>query len=266
MDNLILQEFDYLLKAKSANSNVKKYNLYLEQIKRALGNEYLDNLDEKIERWIDSTRYEMFSDCKPVQFYFQTKMLYRDGFYEAAIVVGRSICEMFCYHYLSSVPNQYKDLEEIERTNFRELINYIFIPKEMPGDFFEKFDSVFSNEEKAFLKVSFPVLDEKIVFKNTKNKKKLSQIILLLKKCLPEAFWLQYDLFNCIYDIGNNYVHPRANTDPKADSLLLINKIGQALFATYGVLSVNDILGKVVKTAYASYPDICKCNHLLIEI
>lgn len=266
MEKLILQEFEYLLKAKSSHSDTEKYNRHFKEIKEALGNEYLDNLDEKIERWIKVTHYEMFSESNPVKFYFQAKMLYRDGFYEAAIVIGRSICEMFCYHYLSSVPNQYNNIQEIEKTNFRELINYIFIPKEMPGDFFEKFDSLFSDKDKILLKRFFATVGNKVVFQNTKRKENLSRIILLLKKCLPEGIWFQYDLLNSVYDMGNDYVHPKGNKDAKVDSLILLNKIGQVLFATYGIKSVNDIVGKVVQTAYASYPDICKCNHLLISI
>lgn len=266
MDKLILQEFEYLLKAKSAHSNAEKFKKYFEKIKQDLGAEYLDNIDEKIQRWIESTHYEMFADSKPVQFYIQAKMLYRDGFYEAAIIIGRSICEMFCYHYLSSVQNQYGNLEEIEKTNFRELINYIVIPKNIPGDFFEKFDSTFTDEEKAFLKRYFIGDGKKVVFRNTKKKEHLSKIISLLKKCLPSEFWFQYDLLNSVYDIGNDYVHPKANKNSKADSLTVINKIGEVLFATYGIKTVDEMIGKIVQTAYASYPDICKCNHLLINI
>ena len=266
MSKEILQEFEYLLKAKLSEEQKSNYKAYFAQIKKDLGSEYLDNIDDKVERWIKITHYDFFHDSKPVQFYIQAKMLYRDGFYDAAIVVGRSICEMFCFDYLSSVPNPYNGLKEIEKTNFRELINYMVIPKEMPGDFFDKFINALTAQEVGYLKRFFSIVDDKIIFLETKKKEHLTKIITYLKKCFAADYWFQYDMLNSVYDIGNDYVHPKANNNSKIDSEIILNKIGQVLFATYGIHSTNQLIGNVVKTAYADYPDICKCNHLLITV
>ncbi|RZM24567.1 MAG: hypothetical protein EOO88_22405, partial [Pedobacter sp.] len=65
-----------------------------ERISNALKKEYIENSDDKLNRWIEVTAALWFRDVAPVRFYLQAKMLYRDGFYEAAIILSRSICEM----------------------------------------------------------------------------------------------------------------------------------------------------------------------------
>jgi len=265
----VVQEFEYLTKASRAinKDDIESAKQYISIIEQDLKGEYIDNIKDKVERWIEITKYEMFRECTPVNFYIQAKMLYRDGYYEAAIMLSRSICEQFCYDYLSSIPNKFKDRQEIEETNFRTLINYIVVPKIIDKQSFQDILSNVENDDRNILKANYVKLsDGKFEFKQTTDKTKLKKIIKAIKTGANNLEWYQYDLINEVYDIGNDFVHPKSDKNPKTNAKEIIAKIGEVLFITYGIRNIQDILGNVVKTAYSNYPDICKCNHLLIDI
>jgi hypothetical protein len=48
-------------------------------------------------------------------------MLYRDGFYEATIMVSRSIAEMICSDRLDGVAHPFGSMQQVERKCFREM-------------------------------------------------------------------------------------------------------------------------------------------------
>ena len=62
-----------------------------------------------------ATVAQRFDDTAATRAYIQAKMLYRDGFYEATIMVARSIAEMFCYDRLDRMTNPFGTREQIER-------------------------------------------------------------------------------------------------------------------------------------------------------
>jgi hypothetical protein len=209
-NELILSEYEYLLRIKDAGSK-KQHDKFLDQIRKDLSGEYLDNLDKKIERWVDVTNYMYLESNKPVEFYIQAKMLYRDGFFEASIQMSRSICEMICYDLLRAIIHPFGGNDDIEKQDFRTLLKYVHD-------------------------------------KSTH----LSQ----------EAF----DSLNRIYNIGNNYVHPKSKQKPKNDSRKCLIELGKVIFELYGIKNFDNVIGKTIQTAYANFPDICNCYRLLIEV
>jgi len=62
---------------------------------------------------------------------------------------------------------------------------------------------------------------------------------------------------NSLYDVGNNYVHPKAGQNAKDDSLNALNLLGIAVFEEYGVKSSDEWIGRTLRTPYTDYPDIC---------
>lgn len=63
------------------------------------------------------------------------------------------------------------------------------------------------------------------------NFRKLSRFLKEDVRVLPDR---SFNLMNEIYDIGNNYVHPKANQNPKDDSKTCLLKLGEALWSIYG--------------------------------
>jgi len=143
-----------------------------------------------------------FDDTAPTRAYIQAKMLYRDGFYQATIMVARSIAEMFCYDRLDRMPNPFGTREQIEQKNFRPLLKWLF-------------ENDLSVNERVF------------------------------------------NNLNELYDLGNNYVHPKAGHDAKEDSLRALHLIGESLFEIYGIKGIDDLIGKKLRTPYMDFPDIC---------
>ncbi len=206
----ILQEYEYLLGASAAQSrgDRESYESFVADIRKDVAGEYTNNIDKKIERWIDVTRAQYWRRSQSVLFYIQAKMLYRDAFYEATIMMARSVCEMICYELLDQHPHPFGSREEVERVCFRKLAKFLF-------------------EE---------------------------------SRALPQR---SFDLMNEIYDIGNNYVHPKSNQEPKEDSKTCLLKLGDALWQLFGVTSLP--VGEWVETAYAAFPEICSSYHFWIE-
>jgi hypothetical protein len=205
-ENVILQEYELLIGANLARTrgDQESYESFLNDIQKDLNEEYIGNLDEKIDRWLDVTRIMHFRNERPVELYMQAKLLYRDGFYEAAIMFSRSTAEFICYYILQDLEHPFGTPEEIEKQNFRKLVKYIF-------------------EDAHYI-------DERI-----------------------------YALLNSIYDIGNNYVHPKANKQAKQDARVCMMLLGESIDRLYGVRSFT--VDSHLKNAYDVFPDICRGLH-----
>ncbi len=66
-----------------------------------------------------------------------------------------------------------------------------------------------------------------------------------------------FDNLNAMYDLGNNYVHPKAGQCSKDDSIKALHLVGESVFEVYGVKSIDEMIGRTIKTAYADFVDIC---------
>lgn len=175
-----------------------------------LASEYRANIEEKICRWATSTIVLRFYDRPPPRAYIQAKMLYRDGFYEATIMVARSTAEMVCYDRLDGLQHPFGTVQQVEKRGFRELVRWL-----------------------------------------VGNDQRLTQTA--------------FDRLNALYDLGNNYVHPKAGQNAKDDSLKALHLLGEAIFEVYGVKSIDDLVGRTMKTPYADYPDICSGSNFLLS-
>lgn len=163
----ILQEFEHLLRLRefnSAGNKLLEQKAYSE-VKSSLGKEYIDNIDEKILRWINVTKAEYFLDKKSVETYLEAKMLFRDGFFKAGISVCRTICEMICYETLSNINHPFGDLASIEQKSYRPLLKFIAFPKTITkADFNDKIlKAIPDGDEKNFLNLRLQ-LKETIIF------------------------------------------------------------------------------------------------------
>jgi hypothetical protein len=206
----VIIDYENLLRARALGSaSDARLPGVLEEIRKDVSGEYAANLEQKIERWIDVTRASMWRDAKAVRFYVQAKMLYRDAFYEAAIMMARSVCEIVCYEILSSVPHPFGSPEEVERVSFRKLARFLRDEKQLPAT--------------------------------------------------------SFDLMNKLYDIGNNYVHPKGAQNPKVDARQCLLILGESLWALYGFQEADLRAGVTMETAYSSFPDICSSYHFWMD-
>ena len=207
----ILEDYEPLLELKAAfeAGNRRAFDGGLHELADELANEYRTKIEEKVCRWATATIVLRFYDRAPVRTYMQAKMLYRDGFFEATIMVSRSIAEMICYDRLDGVAHPFGSVQQVERKNFRDLIKWLA-----------------ANDHRVTKKV--------------------------------------FDKLNSLYDLGNNYVHPKAGQNAKDDSLKALLLIGESVFEIYGVKSFDEMIGRRVKTPYIDYPDICSGTNFLL--
>lgn len=207
----ILEDYEPLLDLKSAFEarNRPTFDGVLRELADELASEYRSKIEEKVCRWATSTVVLRFYDRPPVRAYIQAKMLYRDGFYEATIMVCRSIAEMICYDRLDGVAHPFGAIQQVERKGFRELIRWLV-----------------TNDHRITTKV--------------------------------------FDDLNLLYDLGNNYVHPKSGQAAKEDSLKALHLVGESVFEVYGVKAVDEIIGRTIRTPYTDYPDICSGSNFLL--
>lgn len=92
---------------------------------RDLLHEHRAGAEEKIARWIEVTRIAQARNTRSVQFYVQAKLLYRDGYFEAAIMMCRSAAELICHELLQTVEHPFGDADTIVRENFRRLARFL---------------------------------------------------------------------------------------------------------------------------------------------
>lgn len=211
-EQTILSEYEYLLGARGAamRGDRASYESFIRDIREDISGEYTHDIDRKIERWLDITHVTYWKQSQAVEFYIQGKMLYRDGFYEAAIMVARSVCERVCYEMLDGVAHPFGGRESVEKESFRKLARFLL-------------------EEAAVL---------------------------------PQR---SYVLMSEIYDIGNNYVHPKSNQAPKDDSRLALLKLGEGLWYLFGATAEDLKVGVKLQTAYAAFPEICTSYHFSLD-
>jgi hypothetical protein len=200
----ILEDHEPLLELRDAYdaADWTAFHGLVRELSEDLANEYRAKIQEKVCRWATATGALRFYDRPPARAYIQAKMLYRDGFYDATIMVSRSIAEMICYDRLDGASHPFGTIQQVERKCFRDLIKWLA-----------------SNDHRITPKV--------------------------------------FDDLNSLYDLGNNYVHPKAGQNAKDDSLKALNLIGAAVFQIYGVKSSDEWIGRALRTPYTDYPDIC---------
>jgi hypothetical protein len=200
----ILEDYEPLLELRAAyeERNRAAYDGVLRELSKGLADEYRAKIEDKVRRWASATVVLRFYDRPPARAYIQAKMLYRDGFYEATIMVARSIAEMICYDRLDGVPHPFGTMQQVERRCFRDLIKWLA-----------------DKDHRITTKV--------------------------------------FDNLASSYDLGNNYVHPKAGKNAKEDSLKALHSIGESVFEVYGVKSFDELIGRTLRTPYADYPDIC---------
>lgn len=273
----LISEYEDLLKIKDFHSNKSMRMPMLctrEKIAKGLKYEYSENIDEKIDRWIDITNILYFESAKCIPYYFQAKMLYRDGFYESAIMLTRSICEMTCYDLLSKIPHPFGDLDSIEVPMYRVFVDYLALPKVIEKNVFEKgiCDSISDLSDNNLVKSSYSIDNSRqnyfFKIENGKDKNNLKRFFRILNEVsfskIDNFSNDSHKLFHDIYDIANLYVHSKASlTQSKDDARKCILMLTQILSEVYGVKS--DLIGTTIKSGYMNFPDICKGMNFAIE-
>jgi len=208
-DHKVIVDYENLLRARRFRTADARRAAIFDEIRADVSGEYNSNLDQKIERWIDVTRTAMWKDTRSVRCYIQAKMLYRDAFYEAAIMAVRSVCELVCYELLAGIAHPFGEPAEVERINFRKLVRFVHD-----------------------------------------------------QGCLPDR---SFELLNNLYDIGNNYVHPKSEQSPKVDARNSLLFLGEVLWGLYGTNSADLRAGITLETAYSTFTDICSSYHFWVE-
>ncbi|NSW45192.1 MAG: hypothetical protein HPY79_05205 [Bacteroidales bacterium] len=282
MDNKeYISEFEELLKIKDFHNNKKMkmaFDCTYEKIAKSIKEEYTQNISEKINRWVSVTHVQYFKDTKCIRYYFQAKMLYRDGFYEAAIILSRSISEMICYDLLSKTSHPFGDLDSLDIPMFRTFVDFLVIPKEIEKNDFDaqiikKIDDL---NIRNLLKSSY-LLDKqnnKYYYKieNGKGKSNLKRII----EAINFVGFTKTDNFSIdtrqilhnLYDIGNLYVHSKKSKNtPQKDSYECLNMLAHILSDIYGLKSgITELTGKNIKSGYTDFPDICQGMNFAFEV
>lgn len=262
----VISEYEELVKIKEFHMNKAwdPFRWTLQKVIKDLEREYVGNIAEKVDRWIISTNARYFKYSPGVLFYFQSKMLFRDGYYEAAIAVSRSICEMICYDFLSREPHPFGTDRELEQTLFGPLLKFLAIPKHISKlDFTTKIvEKVQALQERNLIKSSYKVDGDLYSFKieNGKDIKTLKKIHAILDEAgLKEKGIFKsntYELVQAVYDLGSDYIHARKSKNaPKDDAINCLNNIGRVLAHLY---TVEDLIGKTIITGYNEFPDVCK--------
>ena len=267
----ILSDYEEIFKLKEfANSRDKQmpYANTYETLRNDLKQQYIENLDEKINRWVSITKVPYFQNVYPVKFYIQAKMLYREGFYEAAITISRGICEMICQNILDKINHPFGSDRNVEEENFRTLINYIALPKEINKKYFEDnlVNKIGNLDDKNLLKCSYEYINETQVYRfndeNGKSPKTSSRLLKIFEEInFNDKEFFKPDTFrkiHQIYDLGNIYVHARKNSNnAKSDAFDMVDGIGYVLFELYGVNDFSTLVGETLVSAYSDFPDIC---------
>ncbi len=274
-----ISEFEDLIKIKAFHKNKRlkmAYDCTYEKIAKALKDEYSQNIDDKINRWLSVTHVQYFEDVKCIRYYFQAKMLYRDGFYESAIMLTRSISEMICYDLLSKTPHPFGDIELLEVPMFRVFVDFLAIPKSIKENIFVNriIKQISDADDRNLIKSSYKYdkLSKTYYFKIENGKRKNN-----LKRLFEIFTSIGFDHIDCfrndtkellhrLYDIGNLYVHSKNSYNtPKEDAFNCLNMLTQILFDIYGFKSNKFEEGMIIKAGYLDFPDICLGMNFAIE-
>lgn len=189
----LLRVQEFFLERKNNHMMEMAYDNTRERLKNDLKNQYFENIDEKINRWISVTKVPYFEENLAIPYYIQAKMLYRDGFYEAAISVSRSICEMICFLELSKITHPFGDLtiEDKHSPSFSVLKQFLLLPKRISKKEFlhniipNIVDHESKDKDSNFLKSSYELnrLDQYYYLKigNAKKDENLNRFIKIFK-------------------------------------------------------------------------------------
>jgi hypothetical protein len=207
----VLEDFEPLLELSAARrrNDQRTIDGIVGEISKELNDELQLLAEAKVQRWATATRVQYLYDGTPSRAYVEAKLLYRDGFYTATIMMCRSIAEMICYDRLDGRSHSFGSREEVERKSFRALLRWL-----------------------------------------RDNDPAISQAV--------------FDRLNSLYDLGNNYVHPKAGYDAKSDSLKALDMIGESVFDVYGVKGSADLVGRKVRSAYLDLPDVCSGANFML--
>lgn len=274
----IISEYEELFKVKEFSEKIKKDSKMqmpsectYERLKNDLKNQYVENIDEKISRWINITKVPYFYDVLPVRFYLQAKLLYRDGFYEAAISVSRSICEMICYEELAKIPQPFGDLTIPDKhsPSFSVLKQYLLMPKTIEKKIFEKdivekiVDENPQNKDSNFIKSSYSYDKTTGIYHLKLETAKKEWNLIRFFKIFEKIGYKAFELFEPkvlsalekVWVDGSTYVHVKqSNNNAKEDAFSIIDGIGFVLYSLYGT-GVSE--GDTVTSPYSFWPDIC---------
>ncbi|PIQ22193.1 MAG: hypothetical protein COW65_04585 [Cytophagales bacterium CG18_big_fil_WC_8_21_14_2_50_42_9] len=278
MSNIkVVSDYEELFKVKDfAEKNNSSFMRYAfactyERMKNDLKNQYAENIEDKIKRWVNISKVQHFEDLISVSFYMQAKMLYRDGFYEAAISVSRSICEMICYEELSKQSHSFGDLElpDTHSPSFGVLKNFLLLPKKIEKKTFQKdivnkiIDKDLKDKDSNFLKSSYELdkINGNYLLKtNCANKEKnVRRLIETLKSVDYNAFEVftadVLDKLEYVWTHGSTYVHVKKSAqDAREDAYQIIDNIGYVLYKLY---SKEVQSGVTITSIYSRFPDIC---------
>ena len=193
-------------------------------------------------------------------------MLYRDGFYEASIVVSRSVCEMICYDLLSKLQHPFGDLDEIEVPMYRAFVNFLAIPKNIERNVFEECVTakISDLDQLNFIKSAYSLDKPSNTFQFKigigHNKNNLERLL----KIFRAAGFEKVDNFrddtlrylHRVYDIGNIYVHTKKSPrTPKEDAIDCLNILAHIFSDIFGVTELK--LNELIKSGYSDFPDVC---------
>lgn len=274
----IVSDYEELFKIRlfSAKKNqeplmMKAFECTYERLKNDLKNQYAENVDDKINRWIDVSRVQYFQDLVPVSFYIQAKMLYRDGFYEAAISVARSICEMICYEELSKQAHPFGDLTLADKhsPSFSVLKQFLLVPKKIEKTAFQKdivskiIDNNTSDKDSNFIKSSYELKSGESFYSLKTNNAKEEKNLIRFLRILKSVDYNNLEVFSddvlpkleFVWSHGSVYVHVKKSAqDAKTDALNILDNIGYVLYQLYGA---EPQVGQSVTSAYSNFPDVC---------
>lgn len=269
----IVAEYEELIKIKEFHMKEERDPLMwtYQKVLKDLEREYVNNIADKIDRWITVTNARYFKQSPGVLYYFQAKMLYRDGYYEAAIAMSRSICEMICYDFLSKEVHPFGTEKELEQTLFGPLLRFLAIPKNIEKAAFTTgiIGKITSQEDQNFFKSSYRLEGRQYVFKteNGKENKNLKRMHEILDKVgYPEKGIFKADTYTVIqsvYDLGSSYIHARKSNNPtNEDAIICLNSIGKVLAYLY---TVDELMHTSIVTGYNAFPDVCKGTSFWID-
>ena len=272
----IVSDYEELIKVKEFHGakNYLAQECTYQSILKTLQSDFDTKIKDKLDRWISISNARYFKYSKPVINYFQAKMLYRDGYYEAAITLSRAICEMICSDYLSNQPHPFGSFENLEMENFRTLVKFLALPKKISKKDFDEgiIPKINSLDDRNLMSSSYE-FDSKTntyIFKNEngKNPRNLNRLL----AALSEVNFIErdnfpvdtFELINEVYDDGNTYVHARKSTlTSKENAINCLNKIGYVLAHLY--LVNGALLGKEIVSGYTEFPDICSGVHYSLD-
>lgn len=258
MSKIIISENENLLKLKKFYLNKKNYafDCTLELLKQNIISECHRNIKQKILRWADVSNILYYENVELVKYFFYSKLLFRDGYYKASIMLNRSICEMICYELISNLDSILKN--NMEELNFRILIKYLTFPWRISEQKYKLFTSKLNEDEIDIINSFYNKQKKFYIFDFTKNQN-IRKLVKLYDKI---GFYGNikvnktiYNRLNKIYDIGNRNIHsiPKSNRVEKdaRETLILLSKV---IFSLYGIKELNE--NDILVYGYSDFPEL----------